>query len=213
MKPACRSTSGAVLLERRRAAPRRHWTWPGCERHGAGRWLTESADITVALPHWVLAVQRASGRLTIRDRAGRLLVDGIAPHSGRKPLMAEALRAKQSGLWLASTLPRLEEAVVTLERQDGAIVVAVSGRYPLPADARQQPDAPAAGAPQRFDDLLPGAAAAARTAAGDAAAAHVSGAGRPAGRLPAGDRGQWRHRGQLRVCARACRRPACPRRA
>lgn len=116
-------------------------------------------EITVALPQWTLAVQRASGQVTIRDRAGRLLVDGLYPHSGRKPLMAEALRAKQSGLWLASTLPRLDDAVVTLARQDGRIVVAVSGRYPLPADAKQKPDAPAAGAPQRIDDLLPGAAA------------------------------------------------------
>ncbi|GGX85506.1 glycoside hydrolase family 2 TIM barrel-domain containing protein [Pseudoduganella dura] len=116
-----------------------------------------AAQVTVTLPGWTLAVQRASGQATIRDRAGNVLVDGIHPHSGRKPLMAEALRAKQSGLWLPSMLTRLENAQVKVERHDGNVVVAVSGRYPLPFDAKLQPDAPA-GAPQRFDDLVQGAA-------------------------------------------------------
>ncbi|HEX8602212.1 MAG TPA: glycoside hydrolase family 2 TIM barrel-domain containing protein [Pseudoduganella sp.] len=163
----------AVLLEEADGA-RAGWTGalPAQGRPVASENATE---IRVALPQWTLAVQRASGQVTIRDRAGRLLVDGIYPHSGHKPLMAEALRAKQSGLWLSSTLPRLQDAVVKLERQDGNIVVAVSGRYPLPAEAKQKPDAPAAGTPQRVDDLLPGASPAPAAVPADRSAGEPEG--------------------------------------
>jgi beta-galactosidase len=123
------------------------------------------AEVTVTLPHWTLTVQRGSGNVVIRDRAGNVLVDGIHPHSGRKPSMAEALRARQAGLWLVSTLERLDDASVKVERRGGKVVLALSGRYPLPADARQKPDAPAAGAPQRFDDLVPGSTSATAAAA------------------------------------------------
>lgn len=118
--------------------------------------INERADeIQVTLPHWTLTVQRASGALTIRDREGRLLVDGIHPHSGRKPLMAEALRAKQSGLWLKSTLTRLDNAVLTVQKRDGKVLLAVSGDYPLPPDGKESP---ALAAPkQPADDLMPGA--------------------------------------------------------
>ncbi|MYN06782.1 glycoside hydrolase family 2 TIM barrel-domain containing protein [Pseudoduganella aquatica] len=125
--------------------------------------VNESADgVTVALPQWTLSVQRASGELTIRDRAGKVLVAGIYPHSGRKPTMAEALRAKTSPLWLSSTLTSLEQPVVKVEQGGGKVRLAVSGRYPLHDEAAArfaaiQAAAPAAGA----DDLLPGASGAA----------------------------------------------------
>jgi beta-galactosidase len=126
--------------------------------------VSESMDeIRVALPQWVLTVQRSSGAVAIRDQSGRVLVEGIYPHSGRKPLMAEALRAKLSGLWLKSMLTRLEEPAVTVQQRDGKVLLAVSGRYPLPEGGK---DAQAAPGPQRpFDDLMPGAQGAAPGAA------------------------------------------------
>lgn len=123
--------------------------------------VTESAaEVRVALPNWVLTVQRASGDLAIRDSSGKLLVAGIYPHSGRKPTMAEALRAKTSPLWLSSTLTTLEQAAVKVEARGGAVRVAVSGYYPLQDDLAAQSAAIQAAAPAAGpDDLLPGSGA------------------------------------------------------
>lgn len=143
-----------ILLDqpgRERAA----WTDTPSE-HGTPGISETAGEIRVTLPQWELTVQRTSGEITIRDRAGRLLVSGIYPHTGRKPLMAEALRAKLSGLWLKPTLTRMDNPVITAENRDGKVVLAVSGNYPLPADGKETP-APMAGASSRaFDDLMPG---------------------------------------------------------
>lgn len=118
---------------------------------GAGRqgWLASLADggrpdiredpqaIRIATAGWSLSVARGSGELEIRDTAGRVLVEGIYPHSGRKPTMAEELSIKDTGLWTMSTLRRVERPVVTLERTDGKLALSVSGRYPRP-DAPEQ---------------------------------------------------------------------------
>jgi beta-galactosidase len=125
--------------------------------------VSESADgVTVTLPQWTLSVQRASGELTIRDHAGKVLVAGIYPHSGRKPTMAEALRAKMSPLWLSSTLTSLEQPVVKVEQAGGKVRLAVSGRYPLHDEAAARSAAiQAAAQAAAADDLLPGATSAA----------------------------------------------------
>lgn len=115
-------------------------------------------EIHVVLPQWTLTVQRESGQLSIRDKAGKVLVAGIHPHSGRKPTMAEALRAKTSGLWLPSMLTRLEAAVVKVHKADGKVRIAVSGHYRLPANGKATVPPPASTAAAPFDDLMPGAA-------------------------------------------------------
>jgi beta-galactosidase len=126
------------------------------------------AQVTVSLPQWVLTVKRASGELTIRDHAGKLLVAGIQPHAGRKPTMAEALGAQKSGLWLASMLTASGAADVKVERRGDGVRISVAGRYLLADSARDaaQSQAPKTGA----DDLVPGAdaAAAGKTSKGDA---------------------------------------------
>lgn len=117
-----------------------------------------AATFTVALPDWVLTVGRASGQVTIRDRAGNLLVAGIHPHSGRKPTMAEALGSAKSGLWLSSMLTILEQPVVDVRRVGQKVRVAVSGRYPLRDDAAITAAAPqVATRTAGFDDLIQGA--------------------------------------------------------
>ncbi|MGH8853010.1 MAG: glycoside hydrolase family 2 TIM barrel-domain containing protein [Telluria sp.] len=123
----------------------------------------DAAQVTVALPQWVLTVQRATGAVTIRDRAGKLLVAGIQPHSGRKPTMAEALGSAKSGLWLSSMLTRLDRPAIALRHVEGKLRIAISGRYLLEDEA-----ALAAAAPQvatrtaGFDDLMQGAGAASK---------------------------------------------------
>ena len=120
-------------------------------------------EFKVALPRWDLTVQRASGALAIRDKAGRLLVAGIHPHSGRKPTMAEALRSTTSPLWLSSVLTTLQDSIVSVEQRDGTVRVAVSGHYRL-----QDEQAVRAAALQIAkkaalqDDLMPDAAKAAQ---------------------------------------------------
>ncbi|TWI69513.1 beta-galactosidase [Pseudoduganella lurida] len=105
---------------------------------GAAPVVTEAAGaIRVALPQWTLTVARASGAVTIRDRAGRDLVAGIVPHSGRRPTMAEELGSKKTGLWLPSTLDRIDAPVVQVTQEAGGVRIAVSGRWPrsdLPAE-------------------------------------------------------------------------------
>lgn len=132
--------------------------------------LTESAaQFTVALPDWVLTLERASGEVTIRDRAGKLLVAGIHPHSGRKPTMAEALGSAKSGLWLSSMLTTLDQPVIDVRRLGRKVRIAVSGHYRLQDDA-----AIAAAAPQvavrtaGFDDLMQGTGAAPKSRPGAA---------------------------------------------
>jgi len=108
-------------------------TWLGTLRDRLAATASEDArEVRIATGHWSLAVARASGQLTIRDRTGRILVEGIYPHSGRKPTVAEALAAKTTGLWTMSTLTRLAAPSVKLDRSAGALRLSVSGRYPRP---------------------------------------------------------------------------------
>ncbi|MES3020433.1 MAG: glycoside hydrolase family 2 TIM barrel-domain containing protein [Pseudomonadota bacterium] len=148
-------TERTVALEQA-GNKRAGWT-SDMPRQGEPQVTDNAAQVRVTLPQWVLTVQRATGELTIRDNAGKVLVAGIYPHSGRKATMAEALRAKVSGLWLPSALTKLVAPEVKVEHRDGKLRVAVSAHYPLPADAKSSPPAGPGPAP-KFDDLMPGAA-------------------------------------------------------
>jgi beta-galactosidase len=121
--------------------------------------VTESdSEVKVALPQWTLSVQRASGQLSIRDHAGKVLVAGLYPHTGRKPTMAEALRSKTSPLWLSSILETLEQAVVKVERREGKVVLSVAGQYRLQDAKAVQAAALQVAAPSAIaDDLVQGA--------------------------------------------------------
>jgi beta-galactosidase len=142
-----------VLLEQ---SDSKHASWAaGLPRQAEAIVASTGTHIQISMPQWVLTVERASGELRIRDRAGKLLLDGIYPHSGRKPTMAEALRAKVSGLWIPSMLTALEAPVVQVEQHDGKVRLAISGYYRLPADAKLTAQAVATAA-QPFDDLVPG---------------------------------------------------------
>lgn len=146
----------SIRLEQAGRAPAR---WRAGLQAKAEPVLTDSAaEVKVTLPQWTLTVQRASGELNIRDHAGKVLVAGLYPHTGRRPTMAEALLSKSSPLWLSSMLDTLEHPVVNVERRDGKVRLGVSGRYALRdasavLAAALQVAAPAA----RADDLVQGA--------------------------------------------------------
>ncbi|TFW29843.1 glycoside hydrolase family 2 TIM barrel-domain containing protein [Massilia horti] len=97
----------------------------------------DANEVRIASERWVLTVARASGALSIRDHAGRVVVAGIYPHSGRRPTEAEALGTKTTGLWNMSTLTTLETPSVKVEQEGGKVRLSVSGRYPRP-DAPEQ---------------------------------------------------------------------------
>ena len=115
----------------------------GLQRQGAARnaWLDSlpaaeapqlsesTGEIRITSPSWVMTVVRASGAVTVRNRAGQVLVAGIQPHSGRKPTMAESLSASTTGLWLNSTLTRLEAPEVKASREGGELRLSVGGRF------------------------------------------------------------------------------------
>ncbi|HJQ32048.1 MAG TPA: glycoside hydrolase family 2 TIM barrel-domain containing protein [Pyrinomonadaceae bacterium] len=95
------------------------------------------AEVKVTLPRWVMTVARQTGSLTISDRAGRVLVEGIYPHPGRKLTMAEARSARTAGTWHTSTLTKLDAPEIKVTRQGSTVLVEVRGRYPRP-DAPEQ---------------------------------------------------------------------------
>jgi beta-galactosidase len=128
------------------------WT-AGLAGSGRPAVMENATRVEVALPQWVLTVQRASGELTIRDRTGRVLVAGIHPHSGRKPTMAESLGAQKSGLWLSSMLTKPAATAVEVLERDGVVRLSVSGRYTAASGAGNAVETRASKA--GFDDLLP----------------------------------------------------------
>jgi beta-galactosidase len=97
----------------------------------------DAREIRITSRNWALTLVRASGALTIRDRAGQTIVAGIVPHSGRKPTMAETLSIKTTGLWPMSTLPSPTSPTVKVERANGTVHLSVRGRYSRP-DAPEQ---------------------------------------------------------------------------
>ena len=90
------------------------------------------AAYRITAPHWILTVGRHSGDVSITDRDGRILVAGLAPHTGRRPTMAEQLNGKEGGLWHATALTTLQQAKVAMTRVGTGVQVEVSGRYPKP---------------------------------------------------------------------------------
>lgn len=112
--------------------------WVAGETAGAAPTVTESAEeIRVELPRWVLAVQRGTGTVSIRDRSGKVLVAGIVPHSGRTPTMAERLSSKSSGLWLMSTLDPAGPPTVSVAQRERDAQVTVAGRWHDPQSPRK----------------------------------------------------------------------------
>ena len=92
----------------------------------------EAGTVSITTTQWVLSVQRATGALSIRDRAGQVLVDGIHPHGGRKFTMAEALGAAKSGTWPASILEQAELPVIRADRIGDRVRLSVQATYRLP---------------------------------------------------------------------------------
>ena len=103
----------------------------------AGKPSVTETEVKITLRRWVVTVARPTGALTIRDRAGRVLVAGIYPHPGRKLTMAEERSAKSAGTWRTSTLTKLDAPEIKVTQQGSTVRLAVRGRYPRPEASEQ----------------------------------------------------------------------------
>lgn len=92
--------------------------------------IESDAELKIEHARWVLTVARPNGALTIRDRAGRVLVAGIYPHAGRNFTMAEARTARTAGTWHVSTLTELAEPAIKVSKEGERVRLSVAGRYP-----------------------------------------------------------------------------------
>jgi beta-galactosidase len=100
--------------------------------------VTETdTEFKIDHPHWMLAVTRANGALTIRDRAGRVLVAGIYPHAGRKLTMAEERASKKTDPWRTPMLTEVPTPDVKVTQERDTVRLAVSGTYPRPGAPEQ----------------------------------------------------------------------------
>lgn len=136
LKVWCVDESGLQITERVvrlefAGARRDAWTanLPTAGRPGVAE---NAAEITVAFPQWTLVLERATGSLTVRDLAGRVLVAGIYPHPGRKLTMTEGRSAGRSATWRMSTLTKLEAPEIKVTQEAATVRLTVSGRYPRP---------------------------------------------------------------------------------
>jgi len=128
-------TERAVRLELAGAV---RGAWPNdLPSAGAPEVSETESEIKVLLPRWTVTVARPSGVLTIRDRAGRALVEGIYPHPGRLMTMAEERSARSNGTWRTPTLTKLEAPEIEVTRQGSNVRLSVRGRYPRPEAAEQ----------------------------------------------------------------------------
>ena len=83
---------------------------------------------------------RATGEITLRDPANRLLAAGFFPHAGRRFTEAELMRAKREKTWTSSFLHPATAPKTTAERNSEGIVLSVRGRYPRPDSPEQSLD-------------------------------------------------------------------------
>ncbi len=101
--------------------------------------LKETADeLRVQSSRYDLRVNRTTGAISLLDPAGRVVVSGVGPHTGRKLTEAEALRAKTASIWTGALLaaPTAVDVSSTTDR-DGSIRLAVHGRYERPNTPEQ----------------------------------------------------------------------------
>lgn len=112
--------------------------WPASLPAAGKPKVTQSAaEVKIEHSRWVLTVTRPGGELTLRDRAGHLLVAGIYPHTGHKLTMTEEILAKKMGTWRMATLKELAEPDIKVSQSPSTIQLSVSGRYPRPEDPQQ----------------------------------------------------------------------------
>ncbi len=112
-------------------AHRQNWTHSP-ERAAPLTVNEQDQAVEIQLADHTITVDRRTGVLQIFDEAGEPLVEGIFPHPGRTPNLAENLSAENRGLWLIPFLSAVEELEVDIDTLEAAVGISVKGRYPHP---------------------------------------------------------------------------------
>jgi len=100
--------------------------------------VTDNA-IKVAMPRWVLSLDRMGGDLAITTTDGMPLVTACGPHTGRKPTITE-LNKKREGAalaWNGELMREVEGLATSAERTADGVRISVRGRYPRPGSGEQ----------------------------------------------------------------------------
>ena len=97
----------------------------------------DEQQITVMHPGWKLCVQRATGQATLQAPDGRVLIEDIFPHAGRKLTLSEHYRHRGDWAWRMIGVPLKGDATVSVAKQDGRVKLSVSGRYENPGNPAQ----------------------------------------------------------------------------
>jgi beta-galactosidase len=138
----CVDESGTQITERSV-----HLEIDGAKRNA---WLANSKDVgkpkitetetevKIEHPRWSLTVSRPGGALSIRDHSGRVLVEGIYPHPGRKLTMTEGRSAGKSDTWRYSTLQEIINSEIKVTSEGETLSLSVSGTYPRPKPRKEK---------------------------------------------------------------------------
>lgn len=94
--------------------------------------IESGGEIRIDHPRWSLTVRKSDGALVIRDQAGRVLVEGIHPHPGRKLTMTEGRSAGKNNTWRDSLLKEITGSDIKVTELGNTVRLVVSGTYPRP---------------------------------------------------------------------------------
>ena len=93
---------------------------------------TSGENVTVVHSEFAVIVTRATGEVTLRTTAGRVLATGLLPHAGRRLTEGEWVRSKKELPWTGAMLAAGTPPKITATRAGANIVLRVQGRYPRP---------------------------------------------------------------------------------
>jgi beta-galactosidase len=90
----------------------------------------QGSDVQVGNGSFEVRLNRQSGALSLRDRHGRVLAEGLFPHVGRKFTMAEEVRARTTPIWKGSFLQNPAAPQVEVTPTPEGVRLTVRGKYP-----------------------------------------------------------------------------------
>ena len=94
-------------------------------------------QIVVSHPRWKLSVQRGTGQATLLAPDGRVLIEDIFPHAGRKLTLSEHYRHRGDWAWRMVGVPLKGAPSVSIAKDGDIVKLTISGRYENPDRAEQ----------------------------------------------------------------------------
>ena len=103
--------------------------------------LEESAaEIRITHPEITLTLTRATGEITLKNSAERVLASGFYPHAGRRLTEAELIRSRQERTWNDGCMHPASAPETSARRNGDGIMLNVRGHYPRAGSPEQSLD-------------------------------------------------------------------------